>query len=183
MTVREYKDLRHFTNRQLTADLRQVAPGLDEPIVSRMVSGLVGPSEEVAEYIDSVVERVFAIGSDMLFGASGASYRPDNLSVVESEIFDRLAKGTKYYPVTKHELCMMTGMSDRQVRRTIENIRKKGGRVCTSSRHFGYWIARNASDYAMVRADYLARIKSLSETVRAMDSVLAGQITWEEQRG
>lgn len=183
MTVREYKDLRHFTNRQLTADLRQVAPGLDEPIVSRMVSGLVGPSEEVAEYIDKAAEKVFAIGSDAFFGESGTSYRPADLTAVEWAIYERLERATKYFPVSRRELCVMTGMSDRQVRRTIENIRKKGGRVCTSSRHYGYWIARNASDYAMVRADYLARIKSLSETVKAMDSVLAGQITWEEQRG
>ena len=46
-------------------------------------------------------------------------------------------------PVTRGKLCELTGLEDRDVRRAIEDLRKKGFPVLSSPAVAGYWLARD----------------------------------------
>lgn len=182
MTLKEYKEWRGITNKALAEELKAVQPELDAPLVSRMVTGVVRPSEAVEKYVSEMLEKAIAIGSDGVSDDKGIVYRPDDLTPLESAIFDRLINTSKWDPATRRELVFLTKADDRTVRDCILSIRKKGGRVCSNSGRYGYWLAKSDADYREFRKEYVSRIRSLAETLRAMDGIAEGQISWGEAR-
>ena len=115
-----------------------------------------------------------------LSGEIRINSRPEDLSPLESAIFDRLQSASKWDPVTRRELVFLTKSSDRKVRDAIAALRKKHVRVCTSSSRYGYWIAKTEEDYRILRGEYISRIKTLATTLAAMDGVVEGQLSWHE---
>lgn len=176
MTIAEYKRLTGKTNRELAEEFKAIQPMMDEPLVSRIINGVVEPSAALSEYVDDASAKVFD-------SAELEVYRPKDLTPLEGRIFDYLKHGSRMFPVGRQELVAYTGINDRKVRELIASIRRKGGRVCTSSQHYGYWLAKDAYDYRELRREYVARIKSLSQTLKSMDGVLVGQLEWEEELG
>lgn len=59
---------------------------------------------------------------------------------------------------------------ERQVRRQIVLLRKKGYLICASSGEGGYFIASNRAEYdEFAQNEYRAKIIDMSDTLRAMD--------------
>lgn len=108
------------------------------------------------------------------------SYRPTDLTPLEAVIYNRLEQGSRWDPVTRRDLVFLTKKNDRAVRDMIASIRQKGGWVCGLSGWYGYWIAKNADDLKALRKEYISRINSLSKVLRAMDSVVGGQLSWDD---
>ena len=83
-------------------------------------------------------------------------------------------KSTKNHPITRAELCRMTGLSDRIVRRIIADLREEGNWII--NRGNGYYRGRSESDRKCLIADYNSRITKMAKTVRALESHVRGQI-------
>ncbi len=63
--------------------------------------------------------------------------------------------------------------AERQVRKTIVDLRKRGIPICSSSGESGYYLAANLAEYQeFAGREYLSKIADMRETVKAMnDSV------------
>lgn len=59
------------------------------------------------------------------------------LSLIARELLKRKR------PVTRERLCEISGLSDRDLRRAIEELRIKGFPVLSSPAVAGYWLARD----------------------------------------
>ena len=162
MTIGEYRKLKGMTQPELAKELQDIAPGIDAPLISKMEKGLCEPNDAVKLYI----ETQEANQRDMEF----------NLSQLQMDILEALANADSGRRVTRHELVILTGKSDRLCRREIENLRCQGLRICSDSKAPGYWIAKSESEYRRARGQYIARIKSCAHTLKAMDSFVEGQI-------
>ena len=63
---------------------------------------------------------------------------------------------------TRQELCKLTGLSDRELRRVIEHERLKyDRRICSSSQTSGYWKPKHSDDILHPLFEVKKRIKSL----------------------
>lgn len=88
--------------------------------------------------------------------------------------------GTRDKPVTREHLKVATGMTDRQNRAIIEDLRKDGVRICSTAQKGGYWIARTEKEYKAFRTEYLSGAYRRLETVKAMDEFIEEQIEMED---
>ncbi len=62
------------------------------------------------------------------------------------------------------------GVNERQVRRTIQELRKAGHLICSSSGEGGYYLAASLDEYAtFAEAEYRSKIVDMSKTLAAMD--------------
>ena len=163
MTLAEYRKLRGITQPKLAEELSEITPGIDAPLISKMERGICAPSLEIQEYLDA---QEAIIGQDVI-----------ELNGTEADIFYALLPCSYDNRRTRQELSIMTKMSDRAVRRTIENMRLKGIRICSDSDYAGYYITTDESEYMMFRGTMIARLKSLAKTIKAMDNYTKGQIS------
>ena len=83
-------------------------------------------------------------------------------------------KSTKNKPITRAELCNITGLSDRIVRRIIADLREEGNWIV--NRGNGYYRGRSESDRKYLIADYNSRIAKMAKTVRALENHVREQI-------
>ncbi|MDI6770123.1 MAG: hypothetical protein QMD04_10680 [Anaerolineales bacterium] len=59
---------------------------------------------------------------------------------------------------------------ERQVRKTIVDLRKRGIPICSSSGESGYYLAANLAEYReFVGREYIKKITDMRETVKAMN--------------
>ena len=82
-------------------------------------------------------------------------------------------KSTKNNPITRAELCNITGLSDRIVRRIIADLREEGNWII--NRGNGYYRGRSESDRKYLIADYNSRISKMAKTVKALENKVGGQ--------
>lgn len=99
-----------------------------------------------------------------------------NLTDSQATILARLKEASRTEPVTKKELMIITGLSERTVRRVLGELRDNGYRICENSGFKGYWLAKSEADYKVFRSDYVSRIRVQSNRVRAMDNMEPQQI-------
>ena len=60
-------------------------------------------------------------------------------------------------------------VEDRQIRKSIETLRRKGARICNEVKGDGYFIAANEQEYQEFRLKYTAYARSIFITAKAMD--------------
>ena len=70
--------------------------------------------------------------------------------------------------VTRQELSNATGLSDRKIRRMIEDLRKSGVKVHSNDQHIGYKIVSTEKEDKELFNTYMSRIKSEYDTLVAM---------------
>ena len=85
----------------------------------------------------------------------------------------KINKASINYPVTRADLCNMTGLSDRIVRRIIAELRQEGNWII--NRGNGYYRGRSESDRKYLIADYNSRITKMAKTVKALENKVGGQ--------
>lgn len=130
--------------------------------------------------MNNVCDKAENSSFDVFSDKRGIVYRPLDLTPQERLIFDRCCEASEWEPVTRRELVFLTKMGDRDVREAIASIRRKGGRIAMCSGKYGYWYARTERQYDTLRKEYLSRIDTLSKTLRAMDSAVEGQVSWQD---
>ena len=182
MTLKEYKITNNLSNRELTNELRSIQPELDEPMVSRIVSGVVRPSEKVEEYINTKsFEKVFANDFDGLLDGESINIPVNDKTVIESpflqDLYIEISKGTMDRPATRGQLKHHFRTGDRVVRRGIEELRNAGVKVVSHSDKHGYWLN---DGYDAFRSQMLKKAYTIIRTIKAMDSRLEGQFEWAD---
>jgi len=79
-------------------------------------------------------------------------------------------------PLDRDDFAKSYDISERVVRTYINELRKEGHRICSSSDKYGYWMAKDDLGYLRFRREYMSRAIKIIDTVRAMDGSLDGQI-------
>ena len=81
---------------------------------------------------------------------------------------------TEYIPygrknaVSRHELQRRTGLPDRTVRALIEDARRKGAHILSSSADKGYWKSNNVGEIKEFLRESDGRIRKTAQTVEAL---------------
>ena len=99
--------------------------------------------------------------------------------LMNNQLLAVLKMATKENPANRFVLAGDYGLTERQVRLDISDLRKSGYRICADSSTQGYWMAESEKDYQRFRAEYISRATKIFDTVRAMDSNINGQIEVE----
>lgn len=175
--VKEYKDVNGLRLADLQRELADIQD-IDIPTLSRIVSGVVRPNQKVEEYIAS---KLFQTGSN-----EGKHTPRINISTFDKNslksdfliaLYDEIAKGNRYKPITREEMCRALKVPDRSIRRGIEELRRAGVRVVSLSDRYGYWLN---DDYIKFRQQMISKASTILKTVRAMDNVVEGQQEWQQ---
>lgn len=73
---------------------------------------------------------------------------------------------------TRRDLCILTGMSDRDVRQKIEELRASGVFVCTDEDGNGYYISEDTQDLLRQYKKNMARIRAISKRTKPIRDYL-----------
>lgn len=181
--IKAYREANNLTQSQLADELQEICPGIDAPLISKFEKGICLPTPAVREYI----EKQFANSFAESFVADGTIMPSELKNLLNGRfyktIYEELQKGSRDYPVSRSRLVIATGESDRNVRKAISEMRKKGLPVMSSSSSYGYWITEELdADYRTFRAEMMSRCNDGWRTIRAMDRHFAekGQIGIEQ---
>ena len=80
--------------------------------------------------------------------------------------------------VSKQDLCVATGLSEREVRRRIAAERDKGVPIVSSSHSKGYYLAETQEDYNVLQREIMSRATKLMRQYRNIEKcrMLDGQV-------
>ena len=95
---------------------------------------------------------------------------------MKQSVLELLKKASIYTPMDRRVSARWLGVSEREIRKRIEELRREGYRIVSSSINGGYWLATTDEEYARFRAEYISRATKIFETVKAMDNSVNGQI-------
>ena len=109
----------------------------------------------------------------------GTESTQDNYITAKQNIKTLVLIATKEHPATREHMEYATGYPDRRNRKIIEELRKEGVKICSTSHQGGYWVARTESEYKAFRTEYLSGAYKRLETVKAMDEFIEEQIEME----
>ena len=60
-------------------------------------------------------------------------------------------------PVTREQLCLRTGLRDRELRREISAARLRGVHIVSSGTSPGYYLAKDEGEKNIIEREYLSR--------------------------
>lgn len=163
MDIREYRRKRNLTQPQLAEELKKVVEGIDAPLISKMEKGLCEPPLVIRAYLDAKEKELDRIQIE--------------LTPVQGNILSEIMLASKDAPCSRKWLAIASGMTDRTVRREIEQMRKRGIRICSDSKSYGYWLAKSETEYKDFRKEIYGRAMTLLQTVSAMDNYTEGQVS------
>ena len=95
---------------------------------------------------------------------------------MKQSVLTLLQKASVYTPMDRRVSARWLGVSEREIRKRIEELRNDGYRIVSSSTNGGYWLATTDEEYTRFRAEYISRATKIFETVKAMDKVMEGQV-------
>lgn len=73
---------------------------------------------------------------------------------------------------TRRDLCILTGLCDRDVRQEIEDLRAGGTFVCTDEDGKGYYISDDTQDLLRQYKKNMARIRAISKRTKPIRDYL-----------
>lgn len=159
MTIKEYRLNKGLTQKALCEELSKVFTGIDIPLISKMESGICEPNISLQAYLDAN-----AVEDDY------------ELSTTQALILERLKKTTPNDRLSRKELSILISTDDRDARREIVSMRKKGVRIGTDSSKGGYYLIESEEEYKALRNEYVRRISDMASTLKAMDTYTKGQV-------
>lgn len=183
--MKAYRSEMGLTQGQLAEELTgALGTAYTTALVSYMERGAVLPPENVVRYVTSkIAEKPFR---------NGSNERKDNRWVITSDdvikrlksadcrtVYVMLMSASRAMPLTREDIAKALDCTDAHARTCIRQIRKAGARVCSSSRHYGYWLDEHGGGYEQMRSELIAKAVDIFETVRAMDSYTEGQLQWQ----
>lgn len=186
MTVKQYKEIKGLTNRELTKELQAIQPELTEPLVSQMVNGIVGPSKAVNDYI---VECV---------------YKPSDRSLIEgfeqcwatipfeeemrsnprfSAIYTMIEGADRSHPALYSRMVYETGKTRREIQSLISEMRLLGIPIVSYTGHEGFWLAETEQDMKDLIGMYEKQAKRSLVIASRLKKICGGQMKWAEELG
>ena len=158
--------------------------GVDAPLISKMESGVVLPNATMVE----TIEKALASHADALNGAYSINSSTELEKLLKTKIngyeLAELAEVFQYtsaqQPITRGQLMVIWGTSDRAVRQRIEEMQNCGLRIINDGN--GYYITRKPEEYERYRAREKSRARSIDRKIAAMDKCLPGQMVmgWDD---
>lgn len=136
-----------LTQPELSAELKKVDPRIDVAMVSRFEQGVCLPTPAVAERIELVLQATM----DELYGTDDELYSlrqnaeksaPDWINAFVAHI--PLGKGNA---VSRAQLSELTGLSDRAVRKMIQQARQYGYLIINDCDGRGYFQSDNPDEW------------------------------------
>lgn len=94
----------------------------------------------------------------------------DELSTMHQMVLDNIGYG---YTITREELCDITGLSDRQVRKIIEDLRRQYV-ILNDQNGYGYYRTHNILKVLRYYRQELARALSILRRLLPMRRLLKG---------
>ena len=85
-------------------------------------------------------------------------------------ILNILSTGDQINPVSATRLSEKTGLSNREIRRAVERLRREGWPICSSHSPIagGYWLARSHSEFSGFEKTYAVGAISRFVTLRGL---------------
>ena len=94
------------------------------------------------------------------------NYYTENEIIYQARILYILKR---YGRQTRQELRSWTGLSDRDVRKTIEALRRRGIWALSGSHTKGYWISDDEAEFLAFKAEMLSRCGKILSMIKAME--------------
>ena len=167
MTIKERREELGMQQKELLNLLRQDEPRLDAGTLSRIENGFVLPASE--ELLASLEKHLQTPRSDLFNGLevfaikNTESHREANTDVVASA----LGYGKKN-AVPRESLAEILGVSDRKMRKMIEDAKRDGLVICNDQDDEGYYIADTPEEYGRQYTQTYNRAMSLLVQLKHM---------------
>lgn len=148
----------------------KVDPRFDQALVSKMKQGLVEPTAEVIK----ALSEACILPSETISDRDGVIYQEPSEKALRTENYWRLISLLTHslVPLSRSYLAHKLGVTDRQLRRLKEQATRDGNIIGSSSHGKGYYLCRNRGQLLELKAEYRARINSLMDTYRAIQTAL-----------
>lgn len=131
---------------------------IDTPLLSKIETGIVKPGEQIEKALRKHLQVALAAGRDEAEEVDGAEQKKAQKGDY-TEKLRALIPEDEEHAVTRTQLSIRLGLSDRVVRRAIEEARADGLLICNAQDGRGYYQSK---DIAALRRQYL------QDTARAM---------------
>lgn len=163
--LKEVREKRGLTRRDLVALLRPSCPELDAPLLSRFENGMCLPTPRV---LSALASALWCSERD-LYGEEAQSYlaeivsgelptEPESMAV--TELIAVLGEGREKAK-TRRELCLALDMPDRAVRKLITEAREAGYIIINNQDGNGYYLAADTADMLRFVRQEDARARSI----------------------
>ena len=160
MTIKEYRRKKGLTLRELTAELKEIDSRFTLATVSYMENGVVEPSEDV---------KLWLAGKQIEEESSP-------LTMAEDCVLRALTGHSYEDPVTRSDLKYWSGLTDREARQAIEDLRSRGYWIVNGIGGKGYYITFDRTELERWLRTYTARAVVISKNARAMRSRMPEQV-------
>lgn len=182
MTLKEMRIALGMTQGELAEMFKEdgLGKGIDKALISKIEAGTVEPTYAMLE---ACCNRLFSHAderkTDKGITTQNGTKTPQNgdLSLEEQVVLDRLEETDVDHRLTRSEIVLIIGGTDRAARKLIEGLRYKGYRIGSGLGRSGYWLIDSESEYKQFRAEYASRAYAVHKTVQAMDNAVRGQIS------
>lgn len=172
MTIAEYRKLKGLKQTELAEELRDICPGIDAALISKIENGVCRPSIEVEAYINAASDDLQA-GSEGLYGIPWVNSPPDLKTGLKTEIpteqmevlYRQIEKASSKSPATRDSLSRALGITDREVRDRIQDLRNSGCWIYSSSNSNGYWLCEDEQQKEILLRSFFSRQISFETTV------------------
>lgn len=160
MTLKEYRQKKGLTVRELTEELKEVDSRFTMATVSYMENGVVDPPEIVRRWL----------AAKQIEGESIP------LSDAEDAVLRALVGHSYEDPVTRSDLKYWCGLPDRVARLTIESLRSRGFWIVNGVGGKGYYITFDRNELEQWLKTYTARARVISKNANAMRARVPEQV-------
>ena len=152
MTLKEYRMKQGMTVRDLAEELKMVDLRFTLATVSYMENGVVEPNETVKRWL------------------AGKQIEEEDtpLSIAEDAVLRALTGHSYEDPVTRADLKFWSGLSDREARQAIEDLRARGYWIVNGEGGKGYYITFKREELEKWLKTYTARARVISKNAHAM---------------
>lgn len=172
MNLKEYRLNKGLTQKELAEELN--LPGVDAPLISKVEKGICSLNETA----EKALANPFEMGIDAETINVSSSIKKLLNQPIYRIILTEIKKGTKSHPTTREVLVARTKLTDREVRRAIQELRMNGMRIASSSSVRGYWMCSD-QEFKEIKEELLCKSKSLYYMAMAMQKGCEDQLELE----
>lgn len=160
MNLKDYRIKNGLTVRELTDELKAVDSRFTVATVSYMENGVVEAPECVKRWL----------------AAKQVENEEIPLSDAEDAVLRALTGHTYEDPVTRSDLKYWSGLSDREARQAIEDLRARGYWIINGIGGKGYYITFDRNELETWLKTYTARARVISKNANAMRARMPEQV-------
>ena len=143
--LREVRKNRGITQTELASLVKWADPTADQVLISTLERGEIYPSEKLCA---ALCEAMDCTEKDLYNGIEAMFVNPhgDEISETTMRLAEVIVFGAEN-AISRTELRMMTGWSDRVLRRNIQKAREEGMVICNSQDGKGYYRPTTKQEY------------------------------------